>query len=80
MAKTKAKKLSGAKRSVSHSARKPRGAGGKDADLARDIVAPGQTLTTNQGLPISDDQNSLKAGVRGPTLLEDFHIRVRRLS
>jgi len=31
-------------------------------------------LTTNQGVPISDDQNSLKAGVRGPTLLEDFHL------
>ena len=30
------------------------------------------TLTTNQGLPISDNQNSLKANPRGPTLLEDF--------
>ena len=29
------------------------------------------TMTTAQGCPISDDQNSLKAGVRGPTLLED---------
>jgi catalase len=32
-------------------------------------------LTTNQGLRIGDDQNSLKAGPRGPTLLEDFHLR-----
>jgi catalase len=32
-------------------------------------------LTTNQGLRIGDDQNSLKAGARGPTLLEDFHLR-----
>ncbi len=32
-------------------------------------------LTTNQGLPISDDQNSLKAGARGPVLLEDFILR-----
>jgi catalase len=32
-------------------------------------------LTTNQGLPISDNQNSLKAGVRGPLLLEDFILR-----
>jgi catalase len=32
-------------------------------------------LTTNQGLPINDDQNSLKAGERGPSLLEDFHFR-----
>jgi catalase len=30
-------------------------------------------LTTNQGVPISDDQNSLTIGPRGPTLLEDFH-------
>jgi len=34
-----------------------------------------ETLTTNQGVPIADDQNSLKAGPRGPTLLEDFILR-----
>lgn len=34
-----------------------------------------QFLTTNQGLRINDDQNSLKAGERGPTLLEDFQLR-----
>jgi catalase len=33
------------------------------------------TLTTDQGIPISDDQNSLRAGARGPTLLEDFVLR-----
>ena len=32
-------------------------------------------LTTQQGIPVADDQNSLKAGPRGPTLLEDFHLR-----
>src|SRR5688572_32928582 len=32
-------------------------------------------LTTNQGLRINDDQNSLKAGDRGPSLLEDFLLR-----
>jgi catalase len=32
-------------------------------------------LTTQQGTPISDDQNSLKVGPRGPTTLEDFHLR-----
>jgi catalase len=32
-------------------------------------------LTTNQGLPLSDNQNSLKAGERGPLLLEDFILR-----
>ncbi len=34
-----------------------------------------QVLTTNQGVPISDNQNSLKANPRGPTLLEDFILR-----
>ena len=32
-------------------------------------------LTTNQGLPMSEDEFSLKAGERGPTLMEDFHLR-----
>lgn len=32
-------------------------------------------LTTNQGIPISDNQNSLRANPRGPTLLEDFIFR-----
>jgi catalase len=32
-------------------------------------------LTTQQGTPVSDDQNSLKIGARGPTILEDFHFR-----
>ena len=35
----------------------------------------GGGLTTNFGVPISDNQNSLKAGERGPTLLEDFVLR-----
>jgi len=35
----------------------------------------GQFLTTNQGLRINDNQNSLKAGERGSTLLEDFILR-----
>lgn len=37
--------------------------------------ADGQRLTTNHGLPINDDQNSLKTGERGGTLLEDFILR-----
>jgi len=32
-------------------------------------------LTTQQGIPVADDQNSLKIGARGPTALEDFHFR-----
>ncbi|MFC3444040.1 catalase [Sphingobium rhizovicinum] len=35
----------------------------------------GTVLTTQQGVPIADDQNSLRAGERGPTLLDDFHLR-----
>jgi len=35
----------------------------------------GKTLTTNQGLQIPEDDDSLKLGLRGPTLLEDFHLR-----
>ena len=40
-------------------------------------VAEGTTpiLTTAQGGPVADDQNSLKIGERGPTVLEDFHFR-----
>lgn len=37
--------------------------------------ATGQALRTNQGVKIADNQNSLKAGKRGPTLLEDFIMR-----
>ncbi len=32
-------------------------------------------LTTQQGIPVADDQNTLKVGDRGPSLLEDFHFR-----
>src|SRR5690554_6367458 len=35
----------------------------------------GTKLTTNQGVKVNDDHNSLKAGQRGPTLLEEFHMR-----
>jgi catalase len=54
--------------------------------VAQDTVADGgelhqtaggdvETLTTQQGVPVADDQNSLRQGARGPTLLEDFHFR-----
>src|SRR6185369_9229876 len=33
-----------------------------------------KTLTTAAGLPVSDNQNSLTAGPRGPVLLQDFHL------
>ena len=35
----------------------------------------GAPMTTNFGVPISDNQNSLRLGDRGPTLLEDFVLR-----
>jgi catalase len=34
-----------------------------------------RALTTNQGVPVADNQNTLKAGLRGPALLEDFILR-----
>ncbi len=39
------------------------------------VDSSGRVLTTNQGVPVADNQNSLKAGVRGPALLEDFILR-----
>ncbi len=39
------------------------------------VDSGGQGLTSNQGVPVADNQNSLKAGLRGPTLLEDFLLR-----
>jgi catalase len=43
----------------------------KDGQLAAVMTADREPLTTNQGQPISTDQNSLRAGLRGPTLMED---------
>jgi catalase len=39
------------------------------------VDSSGQVLTTNQGVPVADNQHSLKAGARGPALLEDFILR-----
>ena len=40
--------------------------------------ATGQALRTNQGVRIADNQNTLKAGDRGPSLLEDFIMSASR--
>ncbi|MTH79888.1 catalase [Paracoccus aestuariivivens] len=48
------------------------GAGGETQQIGRGDTPK---LTTNHGAPISDNQNSLRAGARGPTLLEDFILR-----
>ena len=54
--------------------RSRRGAKHEQLETLRE-VADEQLLTTDQGLRINDDQNSLKAGARGPSLLEDFILR-----
>ena len=61
----------------------PKQAKGSKAPASKNTIGKGgethQTggplLTTNFGVPISDNQNSLKSGARGPVLLEDFHLR-----
>ncbi|SHL15370.1 catalase [Chitinophaga jiangningensis] len=48
----------------------------KDEQLTRHTEdGAEQFLTTNQGVRINDNQNSLKAGERGATLMEDFIFR-----
>ncbi|HTX00003.1 MAG TPA: catalase, partial [Acidimicrobiales bacterium] len=49
-----------------------RGAGGETHQVA---AGGRETLTTQQGVVVADDQNALRAGPRGPLLLEDFHFR-----
>jgi catalase len=50
----------------------PQGSGGETRQIAGGDVA---TLTTQHGIPVADDQNTLKQGSRGPALLEDAHFR-----
>jgi catalase len=49
-----------------------RGAGGETHQVAEDGF---ETLTTQQGTPVADDQNTLRQGARGPALIEDTHFR-----
>jgi catalase len=54
----------------------PSDGGSKELDLERDRTRPESSLlTTDQGALVSHTDDSLKAGPRGPTLLEDFHLR-----
>jgi catalase len=48
---------------------------GKGGELHQTSNEEVPILTTQQGTPVADDQNSLKVGSRGPTTLEDFHLR-----
>jgi len=75
------------KQSVARSASKKReaaDAGDERADGAFERGTGGEThqvadgaarLTTQQGIPVADDQNTLRVGERGPSLLDDFHFR-----
>jgi len=71
MAKT-TKSTRAAGTAVIHDQKLSRGEGG---ELHQTAAGKAAVLTTAQGGPVSDDQNSLKIGPRGPTLLEDFHFR-----
>jgi catalase len=54
---------------------KPSTSVGNGGELHQAADGKHPNLTSNQGLTVSDNQNSLKAGVRGPSLLEDFLLR-----
>lgn len=62
------------KRSVAniHDVKTDRGTGGELHQIAADDAA---VLTTAQGAPVYDDQNSLRVGARGPLVVDDFHFR-----
>jgi catalase len=53
----------------------PRSGGGETHQQTGADAAPTAYLTTNHGTRVSDNQNSLRLGARGPTLLEDFVLR-----
>ncbi|TDR30649.1 catalase [Aquamicrobium defluvii] len=55
-----------------HEQKLTRGSGGELHQLAQGDIP---VLTTAQGGPVSDDQNTLKIGARGPALMEDFFFR-----
>ncbi|MBV1686130.1 catalase [Novosphingobium sp. G106] len=55
--------------------KKTPGSNGGETHQTVDGRASAEMLTTNQGIAVSDNQNSLRSGARGPTLLEDFVLR-----
>jgi catalase len=65
------KRVAGSTSNRQHDA-SARGTGG---ELHQSAGGKHPQLTTNQGVPFSDNQNSLRATPRGPTLLEDFMLR-----
>jgi catalase len=71
MARTPAKTSPGKTVGI-HDQKLVRGNGGELHQIAEGDT---EILTTAQGGPVADDQNTLKIGARGPTLIEDFHFR-----
>ena len=69
---TNAKRSSAARREPNSGPETRIGNGGEQHQVAGE---DGSVLTTNQGIPVADNQNSLRVGPRGPTLLEDFVLR-----
>ncbi len=84
-AKVPARKSSGRNaRAASGTPEKPRaghatdgaiGSPARDDALATAWAQSGDALTTSSGVPVDDTDNSAKVGARGPSLLQDFHLR-----
>ena len=74
MAKTSTRGSVGSKTATVqiHDQTMQRGKGGELHQIAEDDAPP---LTTAQGSPVVDDQNSLRVGSRGPLVMDDFHFR-----
>ncbi len=74
MAKTSTRGPAGSKTATAkiHDQTMQRGEGGELHQIAEGDVP---LLTTAQGGPVSDDQNSLRVGPRGPLVMDDFHFR-----
>lgn len=70
--KTAKNGLKADKNKIEPSYTEQQGNGGETHQQAGGDVA---TLTSAQGIPIADDQNTLRYGARGPALMEDFHFR-----
>src|ERR1044072_1920184 len=68
---TNGSRTNGSRRNAGDGALNP-----KSEDLAKNMEeSAGEFLTSDQGIRINDNQNSFKAGNRGPSLLEDFLLR-----
>ncbi|RWO18341.1 catalase [Mesorhizobium sp.] len=69
---TKTTRQSSGKPATIHDQKLVRGNGGELHQIAE---GDSEILTTAQGGPVADDQNTLRIGQRGPSLIEDFHFR-----